>query len=88
MWMHLAKSTNFRRSAPQKAWTSGMNPITQRSNTPNQQNGGALQAKVAQKPTNNEESNTPEKHANDRLMYLFGNFMVSLRTLKHGRLRD
>lgn len=55
-----------------------MNPITQRSNTPTQQNGVGLQAKAAtQKPSNNQESTTPEKHANDRLLYLLGHVMVS-----------
>ena len=54
-----------------------MNPITQRSNTPTQQNGVGLPAKATtQKPPNHQESITPEKHANDRLLYLLGNFMV------------
>lgn len=69
-----------RRNAPQKAWTSGMNPITQRSNTPTQQNGVGLQAKATtQKPPNHQESATPERHANDRLLYLLGNFMVNIK---------
>lgn len=55
-----------------------MNPITQRSTTPAQQNGAGNQTKaVSQKPVNNRETSTPEKHANDRLMFLFGNMIVS-----------
>lgn len=72
--LHMAR----RRNASQKAWTTGMNPITQRSTTPAQQNGTGNQAKaVAQKPVNNRETNSPEKHANDRLVFLFGNMLVS-----------
>ena len=71
--LHMAS----RRNAPQKAWTTGTNPITQRSTTPAQQNGAGSQAKsVVPKPPDNRETNTPDKHANDRLLYLFGNMMV------------
>lgn len=69
----------YRRNVPQKAWTSGMNPITQRSTTSAQQNGVGSQAKNnahAHKVATNQEANM-EKLANDRLVYLLGNFMVS-----------
>ena len=67
----------YRRNATPKAWTSGMNPITQRSTISGQQNGIGSQAKNAShKATINSEGNT-EKLANDRLMYLLVNFMVS-----------
>lgn len=72
--LHMAS----RRNAPQKAWTTGMNPITQRSTTPAQQNGAGNQAKaVSQRPVNNRETNSPEKHAHDRLIFLLGNMIVS-----------
>lgn len=69
----------YRRNVPQKAWTSGMNPITQRSTTSGQQNGVGPQAKnnVHRAAINQEAS--IEKLANERLMYLLVNFMVSDR---------
>ena len=68
-----------RRNVPQKAWTSGMNPITQRSTTSGQQNGIASQAKNnAHKSAINPEANM-EKLTNDRLVYLLVNFIVSKR---------
>ncbi|MCJ1271313.1 hypothetical protein MMC22_011213 [Lobaria immixta] len=82
-----ANSDPVRRNAPQKAWTTGMNPITQRSTTPAQQNGAGNQAKaVSQRPVNNRETNSPEKHAHDRLIFLLGN-MIGLPasiTVKNG----
>ena len=55
-----------------------MNPITQRSTTPAQQNGGGSQTKpTSQKATINQEMNASDRNANDRLVYLLGNFMVS-----------
>ena len=75
--MYLGSHVNYRRNVPQKAWTSGMNPITQRSTTSGQQNGVGSQAKNnAQKTATNQEAST-EKLANERLLYLVGNFMVS-----------
>lgn len=54
-----------------------MNPITQRSTTAGQQNGIGSQAKNnAQRNATNQETIT-EKLANERLMYLIANFMVS-----------
>lgn len=67
----------YRRNATPKAWTSGMNPITQRSTISGQQNGIGSQAKNAtHKATINLEGNM-EKLTNERLMYLMVNFMVS-----------
>lgn len=69
----------YRRNAPQKAWTSGMNPITQRSTTSGQQNGVGPQAKNnTHKAAVNQEANM-EKLANERLIYLLANFLVSER---------
>lgn len=70
-----------RKLSTQKAWTQGTNPITQRSSTPGTANGAAS----APKPTPSaksqastaRETNTPEKHAHDRLTFLLANFMVS-----------
>lgn len=70
----------IRKPAPQKAWTSGMNPITQRSTTPAQQNGVGSQARaVSLKSTSNQETGTYDRHSNDRLLFILGNFMVSRR---------
>ena len=67
----------YRRNVPQKAWTSGMNPITQRSTTSGQMNGLGTQTKGnAHKTTANQEGSI-EKLGNERLMYLLLNFMVS-----------
>ncbi|KAL8721505.1 MAG: hypothetical protein Q9225_001850 [Loekoesia sp. 1 TL-2023] len=60
-----------RKPAPQKAWQSGMNPITQRSTTPASQNGNTFQAKTGpQKPASNMEVGNADKHAHDRLLFL------------------
>ena len=54
-----------------------MNPITQRSTTSGQQNGVGSQSKNnAHKAAIIQDSNM-EKLANDRLVYLLANFMVS-----------
>ena len=56
-----------------------MNPITQRSTTSGQQNGVGSQAKNnAHKATLNQDANM-EKLANERLLHLMANFMVSER---------
>lgn len=77
-----------KRNVPQKAWTSGMNPITQRSTTSGQQNGVGPQAKnnVHRAAINQEAS--IEKLANERLMYLLVNFMglTATVTLKNGEV--
>ncbi len=59
-----------------------MNPITQRPTTPAQQNGAGPQLKpTAQKATINQDMNAADRHANDRLIYLLGNIMVSYLTV-------
>lgn len=59
------------RKPPQKAWQSGMNPITQRSNTPASQNGGISQTKQgSQKPSSGMDVGSADKHAHDRLLFL------------------
>ncbi len=76
--VRLSLLMSHRRNPPQKAWTSGMNPITQRSTTPAQQNGAAAQTKPAlPKTTTNQDMNASDRHANDRLLFLLGNFIVS-----------
>ena len=67
----------YRRNGPQKAAWTGMNPITQRSTTSSQQNGVGSQPKNnAHKAATNQEAGM-EKVANERLMYLMAQFMVS-----------
>ena len=74
---HPSSRVIYRRNVPQKAWTSGMNPITQRSTTSSQLNGLGTQTKGnAHKTTANQEGSI-EKLGNERLMYLLLNFMVS-----------
>ena len=74
---HPSSRVIYRRNVPQKAWTSGMNPITQRSTTSGQLNGLGTQTKSnAHKTTANQEGSI-EKLGNERLMYLLLNFMVS-----------
>ncbi|KAL8831794.1 MAG: hypothetical protein Q9170_005151 [Blastenia crenularia] len=64
------------RKPPQKAWQSGMNPITQRSTTPASQNGSISQAKSGpQKPTPAMEAGTADRHAHDRLLFLMTHFL-------------
>lgn len=53
-----------------------MNPITQRSTTPGQQNGVVSQSKPAPKASL-QDSTSGEKPCNERLMFLFANAMVS-----------
>ncbi|KAL8694728.1 MAG: hypothetical protein Q9218_000654 [Villophora microphyllina] len=65
-----------RKSGPQKAWQTGMNPITQRSTTPASQNGNIAQAKAAtQKPVLSMEVGNADKHAHDRLVFLHTHFL-------------
>ena len=54
-----------------------MNPLTHRTTTPAQQNGvGAHSKNSPQKPFANQEVAAIDKHAHDRLVYLYGNAMV------------
>ncbi|PGH12339.1 hypothetical protein AJ80_06749 [Polytolypa hystricis UAMH7299] len=60
-----------RRNNPQKAWGQNTNPINQKSSY-SHQNGGASHRKstISPKPSTSKESNTPDMHANDRLVFL------------------
>ncbi|KAI9673280.1 MAG: hypothetical protein M1829_004345 [Trizodia sp. TS-e1964] len=65
-----------KRNPSQKAWSQGPNTSTQRNYTQIQQNGGAnssaknTAAKTAATPL--KETPTPDKHANDRLIFALG----------------
>lgn len=73
-----------KRNTAQKAWTSGMNPITQRSTAPTQTNGiTPNQALGLQNSSVTQETSTLDKHANDRLVYLLGSFVVRITTPNH-----
>ena len=62
---------------PQKAWT-GMNPITQRSSTSNQQNGVGPQPKGnTPKTAMNLDPRNVDQCTQERMLYWLGNFMVS-----------
>ena len=66
-----------RRSNSQRAWTQGTNPITQRSSY-TQQNGNMSQKQSPSPRPTPKESNTPDNHAHDRLVFLVTSFIVSL----------
>jgi hypothetical protein len=74
----LTNLTN-RRPNSQKAWTTGANPITQKSSAQPQQNGNVLQAKQvsAVKTQQQKDTATPDKHANDRLVFILAAAIVS-----------
>jgi hypothetical protein len=74
----LTDPTN-RRPNSQKAWTTGANPITQKSSAPPQQNGNVLQAKqiATVKTSQQKDTATPDRHANDRLVFLLAAAIVS-----------
>ncbi|GAT29235.1 PAB1 binding protein [Aspergillus luchuensis] len=59
-----------------KAWSHGANPITQRASY-SQQNGNMSHKQSASPRPTPKESNTPDNHANDRLVFLFASFIVS-----------
>ncbi|KAL4888449.1 hypothetical protein BDV59DRAFT_206148 [Aspergillus ambiguus] len=69
-----------RRSNSQKAWTSGTNPITQRS-TYSHQNGNLSQKQSPSPRPTSKESNTPDSHAHDRLVFLFTSFIGLTATI-------
>lgn len=76
-----------RKPPPQKAWTQGTNPITQRSSTPVTSNGAAAPAKPQHNSTlPSGETATPMRHLNDRMMYLLANLTghPGTITLKNG----
>ncbi|KAJ6036160.1 SM domain found in ataxin-2 [Penicillium herquei] len=62
-----------RRTNSHKAWTQGTNPITQRSSHASS-NGNMSRQSASPRP-NQKESNTPENHAHDRLVFLFASFI-------------
>ncbi|KAF5863023.1 hypothetical protein ETB97_010831 [Aspergillus alliaceus] len=74
-----------RRSNSQKAWTQGMNPITQRSSY-SQQNGNTAQKQNAAIKPASKESSTPDSHAHDRLVFLVTTFigLTTTITTKNG----
>ncbi|KAJ5494588.1 SM domain found in ataxin-2 [Penicillium fimorum] len=64
-----------RRTNSHKAWTQGTNPITQRSSYTSS-NGNVTHQKQSGSPRpNQKESNTPDSHAHDRLVFLFASFI-------------
>ncbi|KAL8970783.1 MAG: hypothetical protein Q9183_001361 [Haloplaca sp. 2 TL-2023] len=76
-----------RKPVTQKAWQSGMNPITQRSTTPASQNGNISQSKMAaQKPALGMDIGHADKHAHDRLLFLLTHFLglQAFITVKNG----
>ncbi|KAL2832040.1 hypothetical protein BDW59DRAFT_114728 [Aspergillus cavernicola] len=69
-----------RRSNSQKAWTQGTNPITQRPSY-SQQNGSMSQKSSPSPNPLSKESNTPDNHAHDRLLFLFTSFIGLTATI-------
>lgn len=70
-------NTTCRRNSSQKAWTPGSNPITQKSSNTPPLNGVSNQPRGTSKNlASSRETNTPDRHAHDRLMYLLANFVV------------
>lgn len=70
--------SNSSKAAAPKAWTTGTNPITQRTSgspAPNGLANGHGQSHQEQGKVGARESQTPEKHAHDRLMFLLSNFI-------------
>jgi Ataxin 2 SM domain len=74
----LTNLTN-RRTNSQKAWTTVANPIAQKIPAQPQQNGNVLQAKQipAVKTPQQKDTSTPDKHANDRLVFILAAAIVS-----------
>ncbi|KAJ5151904.1 hypothetical protein N7492_010199 [Penicillium capsulatum] len=62
-----------RRTNSHKAWTQGTNPITQRSSFSS--NGNMAQRQTGSPRPGQKESNTPDSHAHDRLVFLFASFI-------------
>ena len=56
-----------------------MNPLTQRSTTPAQQNGAGPHNKTtSQKPFTSQDMVVTDSNAHDRLLYLYGNALVGV----------
>ena len=65
------------RPAAPKAWTSGTNPLTQRGTSSPQSNGVATPSKSTSAKSNaQKEAGISDKHAHDRLLYVFGASIV------------
>ncbi|KAJ9358333.1 hypothetical protein DTO027B9_2524 [Paecilomyces variotii] len=67
-----------RRNNPPKAWTQGTNPITQKPSYQHQnQNGNVSRQKstASSKAMSQKETNTPDSHAHDRLIFLITSFI-------------
>ncbi|KAJ5281830.1 hypothetical protein N7478_007202 [Penicillium angulare] len=62
-----------RRTNSHKAWSQGTNPITQRASHASP-NGNVSRQSGSPRP-NQKESNTPDNHAHDRLVFLFASFI-------------
>ncbi|KAF7719307.1 LsmAD domain-containing protein [Penicillium ucsense] len=62
-----------RRTNSHRAWTQGTNPITQRPSYASS-NGTATRQTGSPRP-GQKESNTPDSHAHDRLLFLFASFI-------------
>jgi hypothetical protein len=79
---NLLLSFYSKRNSTQKAWTTGVNPLTKASQPTRalQQNGAPTIGKPAAAPkplpSISKESNTPEYHASDRIFYLFAHLVV------------
>ncbi|KAL8942856.1 MAG: hypothetical protein Q9211_001219 [Gyalolechia sp. 1 TL-2023] len=87
--MGLSNEGTQRKPVPQKAWQSGMNPITQRATTPAGQNGGISQAKPGSlKAASGMDVGNADKHAHDRLLFLMTHFMglSAFITVKSGEV--
>ena len=77
------KLTVASRRPTQKAWQSGMNPLTQRSTTPGHQNGNTVPNKGnSARPILSQETGMPDKHAHDRLISLYANAIVSRKSIQ------
>ncbi|KAJ5160484.1 uncharacterized protein N7482_007488 [Penicillium canariense] len=63
-----------RRTNSHKAWIQGTNPITQRSSYASP-NGNMAQRHSGSPRPGQKESNTPDSHAHDRLVFLFASFI-------------
>ncbi len=64
--------SSIRRAPVQKAWTSTMNPTTQKHTSQPQQNGNILQHKPVgpARASVPKENITSDRHAHDRLMFI------------------
>lgn len=68
--------TFCRKLTAPKAWTTGTNPITQRASPSSSVNGIANGHVQEQAKANGKGNQSADKHAHDRLMFLYSNFVV------------